>query len=78
VDFWNDPDNRVECVLDYIELDDDEDEYCLTQDWIQKERWAILDLLLENPEVNVNAQDIFSISLLHIAAHNKDLFKSIT
>ncbi|EXK77416.1 hypothetical protein FOQG_17876 [Fusarium oxysporum f. sp. raphani 54005] len=78
VDFWNDPDNRVECVLDYIELDDDEDEYCSTQDWIQKERLAILDLLLENPEVDVDAQDMFGISSLHIAAGSKDLSESIT
>ncbi|KAG8670707.1 hypothetical protein FPOAC1_003942 [Fusarium poae] len=74
VDFWNDPDNRVECVLDYIELDDDEDEYCS----IQKKRLAILDLLLKNPEVDVDAQDMFGISSLHIAAGSKDLSESIT
>jgi ankyrin repeat protein len=77
VDFWNYPDNRVECVLDYIEADE-EDEHCSVQDWIQKERSVIIDLLLESPETDVNAQDIFGVSSLHIAARSKNLSESVT
>ncbi|RKK55868.1 hypothetical protein BFJ68_g17838, partial [Fusarium oxysporum] len=72
VDFWNDPESRIEVVLDHIEIDGNEDEYCSIKDWTLKERSVIVDLLLENPEVDVNAQDIFGISSLHIASRSKD------
>ncbi|KAF5264449.1 hypothetical protein FOXYS1_4771 [Fusarium oxysporum] len=78
VDFWNDPESRIEVVLDHIEIDGNEDEYCSIKDWTLKERSVIVDLLLENPEVDVNAQDIFGISSLHIASRSKDCSESIT
>ncbi|KAL4725858.1 hypothetical protein ACLX1H_006532 [Fusarium chlamydosporum] len=78
VDFWNDPDNRVECLLDYIALNDSEEEFFSTQDRIEKERSATIDILLESPNVDVNAQDIFGISSLHVAARSEDLSESVT
>jgi len=38
---------------------------------------AIIDLLLESPEVDVNAQDTYGISPLHIAARNQYLSKPV-
>ncbi|KAF5694693.1 hypothetical protein FDENT_821 [Fusarium denticulatum] len=76
-DFWNDPDNRVECVLEWIDPEEEEDNYYSTRAWIQKERSAILDLLLYNPSTDINAQDIFGMSPLHIAAGSKDLTASV-
>ncbi|KAH7194669.1 ankyrin repeat-containing domain protein [Fusarium oxysporum] len=76
-DFWKDPDNRVECVLEHIDSDDEGD-YFRTQAWIEKERSATIDLLLECPETNLNAQDIFGISSLHIAAQSSHLSESVT
>ncbi|KAM5361879.1 hypothetical protein ACJZ2D_012824 [Fusarium nematophilum] len=76
VDFWNDPDSRIEFALDFVELPDGEDEYCSTEAWIHEARSAIISLLLEHPEVDVNAQDGLGISSLHIAARGGDFPKS--
>ncbi|KAF5571035.1 hypothetical protein FPHYL_755 [Fusarium phyllophilum] len=72
-DFWNDPDNRVECVLEWIDPEEEEDNYYSTRAWIQKERSAIVDLLLDSSSTDINAQDIFGISPLHITARSEDL-----
>ncbi|RFN48867.1 hypothetical protein FIE12Z_6922 [Fusarium flagelliforme] len=72
VDFWNDPDNRLEFILEYTDFDDGDDYYSI-RDWIQERRLEIIDLLLDRPEVDVNAQDNFGFSPLHIAANNKYL-----
>lgn len=77
VDFWNDPMFRIEVALDYVELDDSEDEYCSTQAWIYEARSTIISLLLEHPKVDVNAQDVFGISSLHIAARGGDSSNSL-
>ncbi|KAJ4115380.1 hypothetical protein NW768_011232 [Fusarium equiseti] len=45
--------------------------------WIQERRLAIIDLLLESSEVDVNAHDIYGISPLHIAAHDEYLSESV-
>ncbi|KAF5592395.1 hypothetical protein FPCIR_5716 [Fusarium pseudocircinatum] len=76
-DFWNDPDNRVECVLGWIDPEEEEDNYYSTRDWIQKERSEIVDLLFYNPRADINAQDIFGMSPLHIAALSRDLTASV-
>ncbi|KAF5254912.1 hypothetical protein FANTH_408 [Fusarium anthophilum] len=76
-DFWNDPENRVECVLGWIDPEEDEDNYYSTKAWIRKERSAIIELLLDNPKTDINAQDIFGMSPLHIAAERKDLAASV-
>ncbi|KAF5552597.1 isoform 2 of ankyrin-3 [Fusarium mexicanum] len=73
LDFWNNPDNRVECVLEWIDPEEDEENYYSTKAWIRKERSAVVELLLNNPKTDVNAQDIFGMSPLHIAAGRKDL-----
>ncbi|KAF9779398.1 hypothetical protein IL306_001770, partial [Fusarium sp. DS 682] len=78
MDFWNCPDNRIECALDYIELNDDEEECFSAQAWIEEERSAIIGLLLDSPEVNVNAQDNFGISSLHITARSKYISDFVT
>ncbi|KAH8729175.1 ankyrin repeat-containing domain protein [Ilyonectria robusta] len=77
VDFWNDPMFRIEVALDFVELPDSEDEYCSTQDWIYKARSTIISLLLEHNKVDVNAQDIFGISSLHITARSGESSESI-
>ncbi|CAG7558814.1 unnamed protein product [Fusarium equiseti] len=79
VDFWNEPDNRAESILDYISLNDaeDEEEFLSSHEWIQETRLAIIDVLLESPEVDVNAQDNFGISPLHIAAQKDYSFDSV-
>ncbi|RBR23784.1 uncharacterized protein FIESC28_03400 [Fusarium coffeatum] len=79
VDFWNEPENRVECILDYIGLndDEDEDEFASSHEWIRETRLAIIDLLLDSPDVDVNAQDDFGISPFHIAAQKEYSFESV-
>ncbi|KFH48458.1 Ankyrin-like protein [Hapsidospora chrysogenum ATCC 11550] len=68
--------SRIGDVLAYVELDDIEDEYCSTQASIYEARSTITSLLLEHPKVDVNAQDVFSISPLHIAARGGDFSNS--
>ncbi|KAF4502576.1 Ankyrin repeat-containing domain [Fusarium agapanthi] len=77
MEFWNNPDNRVECVLEWIDPEEEEDNYYSTEAWIRRERSAIFELLLENPKTDINAQDIFGMSPLHIAADRKDLTASV-
>lgn len=79
VDFWNEPNNRVESILDYVgfNTDEDEDEFSSSREWILETRLAIIDLLLERPEIDVNAQDNFGISPLHIAAQKDYTFESV-
>ncbi|KAF5964158.1 nucleoside phosphorylase [Fusarium bulbicola] len=77
IDFWNDPDDRVKFVLGWIDPEEDEDNYYSTKAWIRKERSAIIELLLDNPKTDINAQDIFGMSPLHIAAERKDLAVSL-
>lgn len=79
VDFWNEPDNRVECILDYIGLndDEDEDEFASSHEWIRQTRLEIIDLLLNSPDVDVNAQDDVGISAFHIAAQKEYSFESV-
>ncbi|KEY73474.1 hypothetical protein S7711_07498 [Stachybotrys chartarum IBT 7711] len=72
VDFWNDPKARIEAEFDFLDEDDSEDEWLSTQAWICGVRSAIISLLLEHPQVDVNAQDVFGISSLHIAARDAD------
>ncbi|KAF5722703.1 hypothetical protein FMUND_2580 [Fusarium mundagurra] len=72
-DFWNDPDNRVESVLEWIDPEEEEDNYYSAKAWIQNERSAIVDLLLDSFRIDINARDIFGKSALHIAACSKDL-----
>lgn len=57
--------------------DEDEDEFASSHEWIQDTRLAIIDLLLESPEVDVNAQDNFGISPFHTAAQKEYLFECV-
>ncbi|KAJ4318651.1 hypothetical protein N0V84_006739 [Fusarium piperis] len=77
VDFWNDPKFRIEVILDHVEFADGEDEYCSTLAWIHEVRLTIVHFLLEHPKVGVNAQDVFGISSLHIAARGADSTDSL-
>ncbi|KAM0228211.1 hypothetical protein ACHAP5_012006 [Fusarium lateritium] len=63
-DFWNNPDNRIECILDYLV----EEEYRSAWLWAIEVRMEIINVLLEQPGINVNAQDISGISPLHLAS----------
>jgi ankyrin repeat protein len=63
-DFWNDPDTRIECVLEYVE--DEED--LSTRDSVDEVRSDIVNLLLEQPGIDVNAQDTSGASPLHIVS----------
>ncbi|RKK19087.1 hypothetical protein BFJ67_g17603 [Fusarium oxysporum f. sp. cepae] len=67
-DFWTDPDNRIESILDYV---DEEDEYCSTRDWVDEARVAVVNLLLEHPEVDMNAKDVLGVSPLHVTARDR-------
>ncbi|CVL06697.1 uncharacterized protein FMAN_11824 [Fusarium mangiferae] len=75
VDFWKDADNRVECVLEYI--DREEDEYCSVVASIRKQRSAVVDLILDSPKTDINAQDNFGLSALHITARSEKLTESL-
>ncbi|CVL03425.1 uncharacterized protein FPRN_11766 [Fusarium proliferatum] len=74
-DFWNNADNRVECVLDYI--DPEEDEYRSAVASIRKQRSAVVDLILGIPKSDINAQDNFGLSALHITARSEKLTESV-
>jgi ankyrin repeat protein len=63
-DFWSDPETRIECILDYVE----DEEYLSTRGWVNKVRSDIANLLLEQPGIDVNAQDISGASPLHIVS----------
>ncbi|KAM0209479.1 hypothetical protein ACHAQD_011150 [Fusarium lateritium] len=63
-DFWNNPDTRIECILDYLE----DEERRSTRLWAIGVRMEIINILLEQPGINVNAQDISGISPLHVAS----------
>ncbi|KAG5753138.1 hypothetical protein H9Q72_003802 [Fusarium xylarioides] len=76
-DLWNDPDNRVEYVLEWIDPEEEEDNYYSAKAWIQNERSAIVDLLLDSSRTEINAQDTFGISPLHITARSEDLTASM-
>lgn len=77
VDFWNEPTNRLETIFDYMDLYDDDDGDGEESGWVRERRLAIIDLLLESPEVDVNAQDIYGISPLHIAARDQYLSEPV-
>ncbi|KAF9765449.1 hypothetical protein IL306_002264 [Fusarium sp. DS 682] len=57
-DFWSDPEARIECVLDHVE----DEEHHFTRLWVDEVRLDIVNLLLEQPGIDVNAQDIYGVS----------------
>jgi ankyrin repeat protein len=63
-------------LREYVDPDWDEDdggdEYSSTLDFIQEARSSVLNLLLDDSRVDVNAQDIYGISPLHLAVRGKD------
>ncbi|SPJ79524.1 uncharacterized protein FTOL_07915 [Fusarium torulosum] len=63
-DFWNDSETRIEGVLEYVE----DEEYLSTRGWVDEVRSDIFNLLLEQPGIDVNAQDTSGASLLHIVS----------
>ncbi|KAJ3532880.1 hypothetical protein NM208_g8239 [Fusarium decemcellulare] len=78
VDFWNHPDSRIEVSLGLAGWDDEgEREYCSISAWIEDERSTTVSLLLERPEIDVNAQDIFGTSPLHVASRDTEYSKSM-
>lgn len=77
VDFWNDPMARIEAAFDLLDSDDSEDECLSTQAQVYGARSTIISLLLEHPQVDVNAQDVFGISSMHIAARGADSTESM-
>lgn len=73
-DRWNDPVCRVEGMLDNIGYDSKgEEEYAKTWDLIEQDRWAVVELLLNNDMTDINAKDKYGASLLHCVkyANNK-------
>ncbi|KAF4449037.1 hypothetical protein F53441_7687 [Fusarium austroafricanum] len=66
-DSWTDPDDRIECTLEYVK----DEEYGSSRAFINETRSAIINLLLEHPRIDVNVQDIYGVSPLHIAARHK-------
>ncbi|GKU08442.1 hypothetical protein FLAG1_09784 [Fusarium langsethiae] len=66
-DVWSDPDARIECVLDHAE----DEEYLSTWIWVDKVRLDIVNLLLKQPRIDVNAQDISGVSPLHVVSGDR-------
>jgi len=65
-DRWNDPDFRIELMLDYIAYDSDgEEEYHIAMDTIHKHRLDVVNTLLDHPEIDMTARDAYGASLLH-------------
>nr|CEG03538.1 unnamed protein product [Fusarium acuminatum CS5907] len=72
-DVWSDPDAQIECVLDHAR----DEEYPSTWKWVDKVRLDIVNLLLEQPGIDINAQDISSVSPLHFVSGNRRASKFI-
>ncbi|KAL9568767.1 hypothetical protein ACKAV7_007081 [Fusarium commune] len=66
-DIWSDPDARIECILDHAE----DEEYLSTWNLVDKVRLDIVNLLLEQPRIDVNAQDISGVSPLHVVSGDR-------
>ncbi|KAI3573063.1 hypothetical protein IWW34DRAFT_888169 [Fusarium oxysporum f. sp. albedinis] len=66
-DVWSDPDARIECVLDHAR----DEEYPSTWKWVDEVRLDIANLLLEQPGIDVNAQDISGVSPLHFVSGDR-------
>ena len=65
-DYWNSPEFKIEYSLDLIDLDPDSvDEYIETHSLVEKQRLAILDILLNHPLANSTARDCFGKTPMH-------------
>jgi ankyrin repeat protein len=62
LDFWVNLENRIECISGYLE----DEEFLSARLRVDEVRLEIINLLLEHPGSNVNAQDITGASPLHI------------
>ncbi|CAM1508160.1 Fc.00g050080.m01.CDS01 [Cosmosporella sp. VM-42] len=69
-DAWNDSDCRVEVAIDITDLGNDE-EYNKAYAAVEEHRSAVVDLLLDHPNIDLAAQDKSGASALHCVRYGE-------